>query len=91
MSGGAADKFSYYVSTGVDDQKGIFNTSSLKRYSGRVNLTQKALDGRFNVDFNLTASRTVNDRPDIGGMTVDMLQLNPTIPVYTNGEPTLFV
>ena len=90
MSGGAADKFSYYVSTGVDDQKGIFNTSSLKRYSGRVNLTQKALDGRFNVDFNLTASRTVNDRPDIGGMTVDMLQLNPTIPVYTNGEPTLF-
>lgn len=90
MSGGAADKFSYYVSTGVDDQKGIFNTSSLKRYSGRVNATQKALDGRFNVDFNLTASRTVNDRPNIGGMTVDMLQLNPTIPVYTNGEPTLF-
>ncbi|MDO6603806.1 SusC/RagA family TonB-linked outer membrane protein [Arenibacter palladensis] len=90
MSGGAADKFSYYVSTGVDDQKGIFNTSSLKRYSGRVNVTQKALDGRFNVDLNLTASRTVNDRPDIGGMTVDMLQLNPTIPVYTNGEPTLF-
>lgn len=90
MSGGAADKFSYYVSTGVDDQQGIFNTSSLKRYSGRVNLTQKALGGRFNVDLNLTASRTVNDRPDIGGMTVDMLQLNPTIPVYTNGEPTLF-
>lgn len=90
MSGGAADKFSYFVSTGVDDQKGIFNTSALKRYSGRVNLTQKALDGRFNVDFNLTASRTVNDRPDIEGMTVDMLQLNPTIPVYTNGEPTLF-
>jgi iron complex outermembrane receptor protein len=90
MSGGAADKFSYYVSTGVDDQKGIFNTSSLKRYSGRVNVTQKALDGRFNVDLNLTASRTVNDRPNIGDMTVDMLQLNPTIPVYTNGEPSLF-
>ncbi|MEH6679503.1 MAG: TonB-dependent receptor [Sediminicola sp.] len=90
MSGGAADKFSYYVSTGVDDQEGIFNESALKRYSGRVNLNQKAFDGRFNVDFNLTASRTVNDRPNIGDMTVDMLQLNPTIPVYTNGEPTLF-
>src|SRR5690606_11396332 len=46
MSGGTADKFSYFVSTGVDDQKGIFNTSALKRYSGRINLTQKALDGR---------------------------------------------
>ena len=89
MSGSANDKFSYFVSAGVDDQEGIYNNSSLKRYSGRVNLTQKALDGRFNVDFNLTASRTVNERPDIGSIVVDMLQLNPTIPVFTNGEPTL--
>lgn len=89
MSGSASDKFSYFVSAGVDDQEGIYNNSSLKRYSGRVNLTQKALDGRFNVDFNLTASRTVNERPDTEGIVVDMLQLNPTIPVFTNGEPTL--
>jgi iron complex outermembrane receptor protein len=89
LSGSANDKFSYFVSAGVDDQEGIYNNSSLKRYSGRVNLTQKALDGRFNVDFNLTASRTVNERPDISSIVVDMLQLNPTIPVFTNGEPTL--
>ncbi len=89
MSGSANEKFSYFVSAGLDDQEGIYNNSSLKRYSGRVNLTQKALDGRFNVDFNLTASRTVNERPDIGSIVVDMLQLNPTIPVFTNGEPTL--
>ncbi len=88
MSGGASDKFSYYVSTGLDDQEGTFNNSALKRYSGRVNLTQKALKGRFNVDFNLTASRTVNERPDTGSIVVDALQLNPTIPVFTNGEPT---
>ena len=88
MSGGASDKFSYFISTGLDDQEGTFDNSSLKRYSGRVNLTQKALDGRFNVDFNLTASRVLNERPDAGATTSDMLQLNPTIPVYTNGEPT---
>lgn len=88
MSGGASDKFSYYISTGLNDQEGIFENSSLKRYSGRVNLTQKALDGRFNVDFNLTASRILNERPDATSTTSDMLQLNPTIPVYTNGEPT---
>jgi len=88
MSGGASDKFSYFVSTGLDDQEGIFDNSSLKRYSGRVNLTQKALDGRFNVDFNLTASRVLNERNDAQSTTSDMLQLNPTIPVFTNGEPT---
>lgn len=88
MSGGASDKFSYFISTGLDDQEGIFENSSLKRYSGRVNLTQKALDGRFNVDFNLTASRVLNERPNASATTSDMLQLNPTIPVFTNGEPT---
>ncbi len=90
MGGASSDKFSYYVSAGVDDQEGIFNNSALTRYSGRVNLTQKALDGRLNVDFNMTGARVVNDRPDIGAMTVDMLQLNPTIPVFTDGSPTLF-
>ncbi|PIB30571.1 SusC/RagA family TonB-linked outer membrane protein [Maribacter sp. 4G9] len=91
MSGGTADKFSYFVSTGLDDQQGTLNNSSLKRYSGRVNLTQKALDGKFNVDFNLTASRTLNERPDTQGNIVDMLQLNPTLPPLTNGEPTFFI
>ncbi len=90
MSGGAADKFSYFVSTGLDDQQGTFQNSSLKRYSGRVNLNQKALQGRFNVDLNLTASRTVNERPDAGETVVDMLSLNPTFPPLTNGEPSFF-
>ncbi|GAA5040839.1 SusC/RagA family TonB-linked outer membrane protein [Marivirga lumbricoides] len=90
MSGGSNNKFTYFVSTGVDDQEGIFENSSLTRYSGRVNLNQRALNDRFKVDFNMTGSRIVNNRPDIGAMTVDMLQLNPTIPVYTDGKPTLF-
>ncbi|WP_027078094.1 SusC/RagA family TonB-linked outer membrane protein [Maribacter antarcticus] len=90
MSGGTADKSSYFVSTGVDDQQGTFENSSLKRYSGRVNLTQKALKGRFSVDLNLTASRTVNERPDSGANVVDMLSLNPTLSPFTNGEPSFF-
>ncbi|WP_425235420.1 SusC/RagA family TonB-linked outer membrane protein [Ulvibacterium sp.] len=90
MSGGVVDRSSYFVSAGVDDQEGTLNNSSLTRYSGRVNLNQKALQGRFNVDFNLTASRTVNERPDANAIIVDMLQLNPTFPVFTNGEPTFF-
>ncbi|WP_299530170.1 TonB-dependent receptor [Ulvibacterium sp.] len=89
MSGGVADKSSYFVSAGVDDQEGTLNNSSLTRYSGRVNLNQKALQGRFNVDLNLTASRTVNERPDDRAIVREMLELNPTIPVFTDGEPTL--
>ena len=89
MRGATADQFSYYFAAGMDDQEGIFNNSFLKRYSGRANLNQKALDGRFNVDFNVNATRTVNERPDAGSTVVDMLELNPTIPVYTNGVPTL--
>jgi iron complex outermembrane receptor protein len=63
-------------------------------------MNQKAFNGRLNVDYNLTASHTENLRPSIGsnmtGSTIgsgsvisDMLNLNPTIPAYTNGEPTL--
>jgi TonB-linked SusC/RagA family outer membrane protein len=90
MSGGTVDKSSYFVSTGVDDQQGTFENSSLKRYSGRVNLTQKALKGRFSVDLNLTASRTVNERPDAGATVNDMLSLNPTLAPLTNGKPSFF-
>ena len=89
MSGNVNEKFSYYTSLGVDDQSGIFNNSDLKRYSGRLNLNQKAWDGRLNIDMNLTATRNVNNRPNKGSSVEDMLQLNPTIPVYTNGEPTV--
>ena len=89
MSGAASEKFSYFISAGVEDQEGILVNSKLRRYSGRVNLTQKAWDGRLNIDYNFTGSRTENTRPDNGAIVVDMLQLNPTIPVFTNGEPTL--
>ena len=89
MSGAASDRFSYFVSLGVEDQEGIFNNSNLTRYSGRVNLNQTALDGRLKVDFNFTGARTENLRPDAQAMTIDMLQLNPTISPFTNGQPTL--
>ena len=86
---GATDKFSYYTSLGVNDQEGILNGSELKTYSGRVNLSQKAIDDRFKVAINLTGTRTENIRPNAQAMVNDMLQLNPTIPVYSNGESTL--
>lgn len=88
LSGGA-QKFSYYASLGVNDQEGILRGSNLKSYSGRLNLTQRAFNDRLKIEFNMTATRTGNLRPDSRAIVGDMLQLNPTTPVYTNGEPTL--
>jgi TonB-dependent starch-binding outer membrane protein SusC len=88
LSGGA-EKFSYFASVGLQDQDGILKNSNLKRYSGKLNMTQKALNDKLNIEYNLTASRTENLRPLINETTSDMLTLNPTIPAYTDGEPTL--
>jgi TonB-dependent starch-binding outer membrane protein SusC len=87
MTGGA-DQFSYATSFGVDDQEGILRNSNLKRYSGRLNLTQKALEDRFKVSFNLTATKLDNVRPDSRSIVNNMISMNPTDPAYTNGTPT---
>ncbi|MCE7054829.1 TonB-dependent receptor [Algoriphagus sp. AGSA1] len=89
MSGANTEKFSYFTSVGYQDQEGILKNSELKRYSGKLNMNQKAFNGRLIVDYNLTASHTQNLRPSITSTISDMLSLNPTVPAYTNGEPTL--
>lgn len=89
IGGAATEKFSYYASVGMQDQEGILKNSDLKRYSGKLNMNQKAINGRLNVDYNLTASHTENLRPSINSTISDMLNLNPTIPAYTNGKPTM--
>jgi len=88
VSGAASDQFNYFTSVGVQNQEGILKENNLKRYSGRLNLNQTAINGKLNVDYRLNAVRTENLRPDNRAIIVDMLQLNPTIPVFTNGSPT---
>ncbi|HEY8934164.1 MAG TPA: SusC/RagA family TonB-linked outer membrane protein, partial [Cyclobacteriaceae bacterium] len=62
MSGGA-EKLSYYASLGMQDQDGVIKTSNMKRYTGRINVTQKAWDDRLSIDLNLNATSTINKRP----------------------------
>ena len=89
LSGANQKKFSYFTSVGYQKQEGILKNSTLKRYSGKLNMNQSAVNGRLNVAYNLTASRTENLRPEITSTLSDMLSLNPTVPAYTDGEPTL--
>ncbi|WP_125721318.1 SusC/RagA family TonB-linked outer membrane protein [Flavobacterium ustbae] len=88
MSGGT-DKSTYSASVGGDNQEGVLRNSNLKRYSGRLNLTQKALNDKFNVAFNLTATKFENSRPDARTVVGNMLTMNPTDALYVNGEPNV--
>ena len=84
---GGTDKLTYYGSVGVQNQEGVMKNSSLKRYTGRFNASQKMLDGRLTVDMNLTASQTVNNRPPIESVLGSALSANPTYPVRdANGQ-----
>ncbi|EIJ39589.1 TonB-linked outer membrane protein, SusC/RagA family [Galbibacter orientalis DSM 19592] len=85
----SSDNFSYRASLGVNDQEGVLRGNDLQLYSGRLNLTQKAFDNKLTVEYNLTANRIENSRADAQAIVGDMLQLNPTLPLYTDGKPTL--
>ena len=85
---GATENSNYFAALGYEDQEGILYNSNLRRYTGRINVSQKAFDGRLNIDFNLNGTRTENNRPSVTSMVSTMLTLNPTYPAFTNGSPT---
>jgi len=88
---GGTDKLTYRASIGYLDQEGIVINTGIKRYSGRVNATQKLLDGRLNIDFNLNATIEKGENAHMGTVVSNMLSFNPTYPAYdSNGEPTKF-
>ena len=86
--GGGADKLTYYASLGLQNQEGILKNNQLDRYTGRINVTQKLLNDRLNIDVNLNATSTKNERPPIGAMIGGAITANPTYPAYdTDGKP----
>lgn len=90
--GGGADNTNYRASIGYNNQNGIAIGSNLEKYTGRINLTQRAMDDRFRVNLNLTAARVNQDNAAIssnignegGNLLKDALRWAPTLPVYNN-------
>ncbi|WP_222942388.1 SusC/RagA family TonB-linked outer membrane protein [Arenibacter arenosicollis] len=81
LSGGT-DKLNYYASLGLQDQEGIVYNSDLKRTSARINVTQKLLDNRLRIDYNLNTTLTDQSRNNNLGYST-----NPTFDAYTaDGE-----
>ena len=81
LSGGA-NKLSYYGSFGLQQQEGILKGNDLNLYSGRLNISQKFLDDRLQIDVNLNATSTLNERPPIGSLIGGAISANPTYPAY---------
>jgi len=88
LSGGAG-KFSYFGSFGLQNQEGIIRENTLKRYNGRINITQKLIDDKWILEANISANNTVNTRPPIQGIIGNAISLNPTLPAR-NSDGSLF-
>jgi iron complex outermembrane receptor protein len=85
---GGSQQTNYRASLNYFDQKGVVIANGLKRYQGRLNGHTTAIDGKINLDANLTASR-VNNRylamenggGFAGGVFTNMAIYNPTLPI----------
>lgn len=90
LSGGT-DKLTYRASLGYLDQEGIVINTGIKRYSGRVSATQKLINGKLNIDYNLASTIEIGENAQMGTVVSNMLSFNPTYPAYdSNGEPTKY-
>ncbi len=94
---GGTEKSSYHASFNYLDQEGIIRKSDLNRMTGRINVFQSALDGRFKIDAKITASQIKENRLPIGETTtadgdllIQSIQANPTMPVYDTATGELF-
>ena len=90
LSGGA-NKLTYFGSFGFQSQEGIIQRNKLKRYNGRINVTQKLINDRLVVDASVSINNTTNQRPTIQAIIGNALSTNPTLPAYgADGRPFSF-
>jgi iron complex outermembrane receptor protein len=98
---GGSQNTRYRASMNFMDQQGVAISSGFKRYQARLNGTHQALDGRLRVGLNLTGSQIRNDylmfgNDDgfAGGVFVNMMDYNPTLPVTVidavTGQPKFY-
>ncbi len=87
--GGGTENFTCQTSFGYTDQEGIVESTGMKKLTGKINVTQKAFDGRLNLTGSLIASHIEDYRAPIsetGGFEGDLLltalKLNPTFPIF---------
>lgn len=91
---GASGQTQYRASLNYMDKEGVVIGNGLKRYQGRLNARNYALNGRLRLGLNLMAARVNNEFPPsengggfLGGLFTNMAIYNPTYPVMrANGQ-----
>ena len=93
--GGGEKKFNYRASLNFISQDGIVIKSNFKNYIGRIQATQKALDDKLSITFNLNSAvrNTLGSPSGVGNaafssnLITSSYVARPTDPVYnTNGS-----
>ncbi|MDF5690469.1 SusC/RagA family TonB-linked outer membrane protein [Aquirufa aurantiipilula] len=85
---GGSENLAYRASVGYLDQIGTLIGSGKKRLTGRLNLDAKAIDGKLNMKFNMSASQTDGQFTDNRAIGFAM-NMRPTDPVY-NADGSYF-
>ena len=80
------DRSSAYFSLGYYKNDGIIKTTDFERYSARINTEYKLIEDILTIGEHFTLNRTSEVQAP-GGFLENVLQFNPSIPVYTvDGE-----
>lgn len=81
--GGGNDKTTYGVSLNYLENKGVIKTSSLDRWTARMNVEQKAWDDKVTIGLNLTNS-TTNKQIVNSNVFSNMLKYLPTVNIFNS-------
>jgi len=86
MSGGTANT-KYFASLGYSNDQGIIKGSRFQRYSGRLNLEQKAtdrIDFGMNVGYSYAITDQVQNDNNIFGALSTAILLPPVVPIFND-------
>jgi TonB-linked SusC/RagA family outer membrane protein len=87
--GGGLRGTSYRVAFNYRDVDGILRTSGFNQLNGRLNLTQKALNDRLTVNFDLSATNKNANNSFLEAFRYAVL-FNPTDPVLADESSSIF-
>lgn len=87
---GGNENTTYRGSVGYTSQQGIIISSGIQNFTGRINLTQRAINNKLLIEMNLSGAQVEEDNAPIssdqsgegGNMFKDAIRFNPTYPVY---------
>lgn len=80
ISGGSPE-FAYRGSLNYTQREGIITNTGFERVTGRINLDQKSMDNRLNIQYSLAITDNNSENADNGILNRALLYL-PTLPVH---------